>query len=149
MKKHRGLQAAFLTTALVSFLTSPLAYAADENKGHTQHHPAASAAATSPAAEATPPAEDMAPVDMKKYLQEMQATLLKMHDLSHKIQQTKNAKEREKLKDEHLQLMGRHMEMVAPLMMQMMMGAGSHDGDMEADEEPADQAPGAEIPPKN
>ena len=143
MKKYRGLQAAFLTTALASFLTSPLAYAADENKGHAQHHPAASVA------EATPPAEDMAPVDMKKYLQEMQATLLKMHDLSHKIQKTRNAKEREKLKDEHLQLMGRHMEMVAPLMMQMMMGSGSHDGDMEADEEPADQAPSVEIPPKN
>jgi len=133
MKKHRGLQAALL----IALLSSPLAYAADGNKDHPQ--PAATAAA--------PPAEDMAPVDMKKYLQDMQATLLKMHDLSHKIQQTKNAKQREKLKDEHLQLMGRHMEMVAPLMMQMMMGAGSHEGDMEADEETADQAPAAESPP--
>lgn len=138
MKKHHRLQTALLTT----LLSSPLAYAADENKGHTPHHP--HAAATT---EAAPPAEDMAPVDMKKYLQEMQATLLKMHDLSHKIQQTKNAREREKLRDEHLQLMGRHMEMVAPLMMQMMMSAGPHDGDMEADEESADQAPATENPP--
>ena len=138
MKKHRGLQAALLT----AILSSPLVYAADESKDHAQHHPHGAAPA-----EAAPPAEDMAPVDMKKYLQDMQATLLKMHDLSHKIQQTKNAKEREKLKDEHLQLMGRHMEMVAPLMMQMMMGAGSHDGDMEADEESTDQAPATESPP--
>ena len=138
MKKHRRLQAALLT----ALLSSPLAYAADENTGHAQHHPHGAATA-----ETAPTAEDMAPVDMKKYLQDMQATLLKMHDLSHKIQQTKNAKEREKLKDEHLQLMGRHMEMVAPLMMQMMMGAGSHDGDMEADEESTDQAPATESPP--
>lgn len=125
MKKHRGLQAVLLT----AILSSPLAYAADESKDHAPHHPHGAAPA-----EAAPPAEDMAPVDMKKYLQDMQATLLKMHDLSHKIQQTKNVKEREKLKEEHLQLMGRHMEMVAPLMMQMMMGAGAHEGDMEADE---------------
>ena len=138
MKKHHWLQTALLTT----LLSSPLAYAADENKDHAQQHPHAAATA-----EAAPPAEDMAPVDMKKYLQDMQTTLLKMHDLSHKIQQTKNAKAREKLKDEHLQLMGRHMEMVAPLMMQMMMGAGSHDGDMEADEESTDQAPATESPP--
>ena len=32
-------------------------------------------------------------------------------------------------------------------MMQMMMGAGSHDGDMEADEESTDQAPATESPP--
>ena len=138
MKKHHWLQTALLTATL----SSPLAYAADENTGHTQHHPHGAATA-----EAAPPAEDMAPVDMKKYLQDMQAILLQMHDLSHKIQQTKNAKEREKLKDEHLQLMGRHMEMVAPLMMQMMMGAGSHNGDMEADEESTDQAPSTESPP--
>lgn len=134
MKKHRGLQAVLLT----AILSSPLAYAADENKDHAPHHPHGAAPA-----EAASPAEDMAPVDMKKYLQDMQATLLKMHDLSHKIQQTKNAKEREKLKEEHLQLMGRHMEMVAPLMMQMMMGAGAHEGDMEADEGTAE----AETPP--
>lgn len=138
MKKHRGLQAVLLT----AILSSPLVYAADESKDHTQHHPHGAAPA-----EAAPPAEDMAPVDMKKYLQDMQAALLRMHDLSHKIQQTKNAKAREKLKDEHLQLMGRHMEMVAPLMMQMMMGAGGHDGGMEADEESTDQAPAAESPP--
>ena len=134
MKKHRGLQAVLLT----AILSSPLAYAADENKDHAPHHPHGAAPT-----EAASPAEDMAPVDMKKYLQDMQATLLKMHDLSHKIQQTKNAKEREKLKEEHLQLMGRHMEMVAPLMMQMMMGAGAHEGDMEADEGTAE----AETPP--
>jgi hypothetical protein len=134
MKKHRGLQAVLLT----AILSSPLAYAADESKDHAQHHPHGAASA-----EAAPPAEDMAPVDMKKYLQDMQATLLKMHDLSHKIQQNKNAKEREKLKEEHLQLMGRHMEMVAPLMMQMMMGAGAHEGDMEADEGTAE----AQTPP--
>ena len=139
MKKHHWLQ----TTLLTMLLSSPLAYAADENKDHAQHHPQAAATA-----ETAPPAEEMAPVDMKKYLQEMQATLLKMHDLSHKIQQTKNAKAREKLKDEHLQLMGRHIEMVAPLMMQIMMGSGSHDGDMEADtEESADPAANAESPP--
>ena len=138
MKKHRGLQAVLLT----AILSSPLVYAADESKDHAQHHPHGAATA-----EAAPPAEDMTPVDMKKYLQDMQAALLRMHDLSHKIQQTKNAKAREKLKDEHLQLMGRHMEMVAPLMMQMMMGAGGHDGDMEADEESTDQAPAAESPP--
>ena len=138
MKKHRGLQAVLLT----AILSSPLVYAADESKDHAQHHPHGAAPA-----EAAPPAEDMAPVDMKKYLQDMQAALLRMHDLSHKIQQTKNAKAREKLKDEHLQLMGRHMEMVAPLMMQMMMGAGGHDGDMEADEKSTDQAPAAESPP--
>ena len=140
MKKHRGLQAALLT----AILSSPLVYAADESKDHPQHHPHGAAPA-----EAAPPAEDMAPVDMKKYLQDMQTTLLKIHDLSHKIQQTKKVKEREKLKEEHLQLMGRHMEMVAPLMMQMMMGAGAHDGDTEADEESADQVPDAGTPPKN
>lgn len=138
MKKHRGLQAVLLT----AILSSPLVYAAGESKDHAQHHPHGAAPA-----EAAPPAEDMAPVDMKKYLQDMQAALLRMHDLSHKIQQTKNAKAREKLKDEHLQLMGRHMEMVAPLMMQMMMGAGGHDGGMEADEKSTDQAPAAESPP--
>lgn len=138
----RRLQTAFLATALIATLASPLAYAADENKDHAPHPPHG---ATN--AEAAPPAEDMAPVDMKKYLQDMQAALLKMHDLSHKIQQTKNTKEREKLKDEHLQLMGQHMEMVSPLMMQMMMGSGSHDGDMEADEESADLAPATESPP--
>lgn len=136
----RRLQAAFLTTALVATLASPLAYATDEGKAQVPHHAATSTAPTSPA-------EDMAPVDMKAYLQDMQATLLKMHDLSHKIQQTKNAKERGKLKDEHLRLMGQHMEMVSPLMMQMMMGTGSHGGDMEADEESADQAPAIESPP--
>ena len=140
MKKHHWIKGAFLTSALTSLLISPLAYAADEDKDHVQHHPAANT-------EAAPPAEDMAPIDMKKYLQDMQATLLKMHDLSHKIQQAKNAKEREKLKEEHLQLMGRHMEMVSPLMMQMMMGAGSHDGEIEAHEDSADQTPATENPP--
>lgn len=137
MKKHCWLQA----TLLAALLSSPLAQAADEGSSHG--HPPQASATT----ETTPPAEEMAPVDMKKYLQEMQDTLLKMHDLSHKIQQTKNAREREKLKDEHLQLMGKHIEMVAPLMMQMMMGSASHGGDMEADEESTDQAPDTASPP--
>lgn len=138
MKKHRS--PLIMLTLLAISLSSPIVYATDAVKDPASHHPQ-----TAPAD--APPSEEMVQVDMKKYLQEMQATLLKMHDLSHKIQQTKNAKEQEKFKDEHLQLMGRHMEMVAPLMMQMMMGSGGHGGEMGEEEESADQAPNAESPP--
>lgn len=60
-------------------------------------------------------------VDIKKYMRKMQDTMLAMHSLAHKIEREKNPKNLEKLKKEHMILMGKHMEMMIPFMMQMMM----------------------------
>ncbi len=69
-------------------------------------------------------------VDIKKYMQKMQDTMLALHSLAHKIEREKNPKNLEKLKKEHMILMGKHMEMMIPFMMQMMMESHNADEDM-------------------
>lgn len=49
----------------------------------------------------------------------MQDSMLKMHEMMHKIMQTSDPQEREKLKQEHLRMMRDHREM-----MRGMMGSG-------------------------
>lgn len=46
----------------------------------------------------------------------MQDSMLKMHEMMHKIMQTSDPQEREKLKQEHLRLMRDHMEMMGGMM---------------------------------
>lgn len=46
----------------------------------------------------------------------MQDSMLKMHEMMHKIMQTGDPREREKLKQEHLRLMRDHMEMMSGMM---------------------------------
>jgi hypothetical protein len=51
-------------------------------------------------------------VDMDKSMQEMQDSMLKMHDLMNRILQAKDPEEVQRLKQEHLQLMKEHMQMM-------------------------------------
>jgi hypothetical protein len=51
-------------------------------------------------------------MDMDKSMQEMQDSMLKMHDLMNRILQAKDPQEIQRLKQEHLQLMKEHMQMM-------------------------------------
>ena len=57
-------------------------------------------------------------------MQQMQQSMLKMHDLMHQIQAAKTPEERQKLKQQHLQMMQAHTQMMMPMMMQGMGGQG-------------------------
>lgn len=135
MKHISSLRAALLMAAL----SSPLAFAEENPHAHNHGHPQTEASNI--------PSEqgEVMQMDIKKYMQKMQDTMLKMHGLAHKIQQTKNPKEREKFKEEHLQMMGKHMEMMMPLMMQMMMA--SHGAEPQ-ENTPAPHDHKTEIPQK-
>lgn len=62
--------------------------------------------------------EAMDPQRMSK----MQESMLKMHDLMHRLQAAKSPEERQKLQQEHLQLMQAHMKEMMPMMMHGMGG---------------------------
>jgi hypothetical protein len=51
-------------------------------------------------------------MDMDKSMQEMQDSMLKMHDLMNRILQAKDPQEIQRLKQEHLQLMNEYMQMM-------------------------------------
>lgn len=123
MKNRFSLPAALLTLAL----SSPLAFAEENAPSHNHVHPQTEAG--------KPPAQEEAmKADIRKYMQKMQDTMLALHSLAHKIEREKNPKNLEKLKKEHMILMGKHMEMMIPFMMQMMME--SHGNDAGGDNTP-------------
>ncbi|MDX1252448.1 MAG: hypothetical protein IDH49_09430 [Gammaproteobacteria bacterium] len=135
MKNRFSLYATFLTLAL----SSPLAFAEENAPSHNHVHPQTEAGKP-PSAQ-----EEAMKVDIRKYMQKMQDTMLAMHSLAHKIEREKNPKNLEKLKKEHIILMGKHMEMMIPFMMQMMMESHGANGGME-DNAPAQQNPHNHAP---
>ncbi len=70
----------------------------------------------------------------------MQDSILKMHEQMHKIMQTSDPQEREKLKLEHMQMMQDHMKMMGGMMGPgMMMGNGMAGGKAGAAGEPMEK----------
>ena len=61
-------------------------------------------------------------------MQQMQQSMMKMHELMHQIQSAKTPAEREKLQQQHMQMMQSHMQMMMPMMMQGMGGQGGTSG---------------------
>lgn len=68
----------------------------------------------------------------KENTRQMQDQMLKMHDLMHRIQASKDPAEREKLRQEHARLMNEQMQMMMSMMMgnQGKMGHGMNGGGM-------------------
>ncbi|MDO8705171.1 MAG: hypothetical protein Q7J84_09520 [Sulfuricaulis sp.] len=60
----------------------------------------------------------------------MQEKMLRMHEQMHKIMQSKDTKERERLMQEHLKMMQDNMSMMQGMMGGGMMGQGKMDGGM-------------------
>lgn len=55
-------------------------------------------------------------------MREVQNSMMKMHDLMHQMQNAKTPAEREKLQQQHMQLLQSHLHMMMP----MMQGMGGH-----------------------
>ena len=109
------MKQALLMAVLVSLpLSMPLAWADDA------HHPAPD---KKPATATATPDQDK-PMQMGK----MQDNMLRMHEQMHKIMQTKDTKEREKLMQEHSKMMQDNMRMMHGHGDCGMMGSGMKDG---------------------
>lgn len=136
MKNFRAIAclAPLLLLAPVAFAQGPQTMEA--------HAPTAEGAVHPPAA--MPMDMDMN-AEIQKHMQHMQANVLRMHDLMHKIQATKAPKERAKLTQEHLELMNENMDMMVPMMMHMMMSGDSEEGE-EGEEEGEDAGDSAPMP---
>ncbi len=65
---------------------------------------------------AAKPATTMTEEDKHQHMHKMQEKMLQMHEQMHKITQSKDAKEREKLTQEHVQMMKDHMAMMHGMM---------------------------------
>lgn len=65
-------------------------------------------------------------------MQQMQQSMMKMHDLMHQIQAAKTPEERQKLQQQHMQLMQAHMQM-------MMQGMGGQQMPMDYSSAPVRQ----------
>lgn len=88
----------------VLWLISPLSlpsFAAEGQEAHARHHPEG---------QKTP--ATMSEMEMDKSMQNMQDSMLKMHELMNRILQAKDPQEIQRLKQEHLQLMNEHMQMM-------------------------------------
>ena len=106
--------------ALLGFvLTAPVAF------GDDAHHPDQKGAAPK-----TEPKNAMAPAakDAGMPMGMMQDNMLKMHEQMHKVMQAKDPKERDKLKEKHMQMMQEQMKMMG----NGMMGPGMMGGDGKA-----------------
>ncbi|HWO99708.1 MAG TPA: hypothetical protein VNL74_03685 [Methylococcus sp.] len=95
----------------VLWLTSSLSlpsFAAEGQKAHAQHHPEG---------QKTP--ATTSETDMDKSMQDIQDSMLKMHDLMNRILQAKDPQEIQRLKQEHLQLMKERMQLMHECMPMM------------------------------
>jgi len=114
----------FAAVIAYAVLSAPGAYADDTHHPDKKDVPAISAptkgtkASTGKGAEAS-----MAP---------MQDNMLKMHEQMHKIMQAKDPKQRDKLVQEHMQMMREHMKTMGGMMGQGMMGGDGKGGNMGA-----------------
>lgn len=59
-------------------------------------------------------------------MQQMQQSMMKMHDLMHQMQNAKTPEERQKLQQEHMKAMQSHMQMMMPMMQGMGGMMGGH-----------------------
>lgn len=98
--KH--LQLVTLAGLATFALTTSAVFAAEPD--HADHHPE-----KTPAQSETTPA--LSPAMPMPNLKEMQAQMLKMHELMNRIVTTKDPKKRQKLMDEHLQMLQQEMTM--------------------------------------
>lgn len=83
-------------------LSTPAAFAAEPD--HAEHHPE-----NTPAPSASTPAQS--PAMPMPDLKEMQAHMLRMHEIMNRIVTTKDPKKRQKLMDEHLRMLQQEMTM--------------------------------------
>jgi hypothetical protein len=95
MKQYKRLLTVLM---LITPLSLP-SFAAEAQKAHTHQH--AEGQKT----------QGTVGTDMDKSMQDMQDSMLKMHDLMNRILQAKAPQEVQRLKQEHLQLMKKHMQM--------------------------------------
>jgi hypothetical protein len=75
------------------------------------------------------PATAMTDKDKQMQMGKMQKNMLGMHEQMHKIMRSKDAKEREKLMQEHAQMMQDNMHMMHGMMGGGMMGQGTMGSD--------------------
>lgn len=105
------------TLAIVIAMTAPLVTVSPVSAVE-EHHPDQKPAASAPAAK-----NGGMPMGM------MQDNMLKMHEQMHKIMKAKDPKQRDKLMQEHMQMMQAHMKTMGGMMGGGMMGPGMMGGD--------------------
>ena len=111
----------FSAVIAYAVLSAPGAYADEAHHPDKKDVPAISAPAKGTKASTGKGAEtSMAP---------MQDNMLKMHEQMHKIMQAKDPKQRDKLVQEHMQMMREHMKTMGGMMGGGMMGQGMMGGD--------------------
>ena len=94
------------TIALAAFLVAvPTAFAVDDHHAGDKPADKAGAPAKPTSGKAAPSA-----MDMDKQMTQMQQNMLRMHEQMHKIMQAKDAKERDRLTQEHRQMLREHMQ---------------------------------------
>lgn len=68
----------------------------------------------------SPNADGMGAMSMNpEQMQQMQQSMIKMHDLMHKIQKAKTPQERERLQRQHMHMMRSQMQTMMPMMQDM------------------------------
>jgi hypothetical protein len=109
-------------TAAVLMFSIPQVYAVDE------HHPdkPGAPAKAAPSKDTKVPAGKEAGMPMAM----MQEHMMKMHDLMHRIRDTQDPKEREKLMQEQMRMMQENMKMMHDMKGCNMMGDGAKGGMM-------------------
>jgi hypothetical protein len=109
-----------MKTSILAVVIASTAFCVQGVYADDAHHPDKKGA---PAKDAKAPMAKGMPMGM------MQDKMLKMHEQMHKIMQAKDPKERDKLMQEHAQMMQEQMKMMGGMMGNGMMGPGMMGGD--------------------